>query len=192
MSKSLVLKMAAVGFAVVLAGCSSNDTIDQSNESIMEEEVSTGSADLSSPGLDDAIDTVDREAEAAALQAQQLQKEMEAKIQALLENNKIYFEFDRSALKSEAVELLSEHAQYLQDNPSLSVLVEGHADERGTREYNLALGLSRANTVADFLKLKGVNANRIKVTSYGEERPHCTGTGESCFQQNRRVELFYN
>lgn len=99
-----------------------------------------------------------------------------------------YFEFDSAVLTSGARAALMLHAEQLTASPR-SVRLEGHADERGSREYNMALGERRANAVRDFLVLQGVNVANIETVSYGEERPAVMGTGESAWSKNRRVEL---
>lgn len=99
-----------------------------------------------------------------------------------------YFEFDSSVLNASARAALTAHANQLKSN-SQSVRLEGHADERGTREYNQALGARRANAAADYLVLQGVSRSRIETVSYGEEQPSMMGTGESSWSKNRRVEL---
>jgi len=101
-----------------------------------------------------------------------------------------YFEFDSAVLLPEARAALIGHAEYLR-NASKSVRLEGHADERGTREYNMALGERRANAVRDFLVLQGVSSSKIETVSYGEERPAVSGSGDSAWSKNRRVELSY-
>lgn len=101
-----------------------------------------------------------------------------------------YFEFDSAVLLPEARAALMGHAEYLR-NSSKSVRLEGHADERGTREYNMALGERRANAVRDFMVLQGVNGSSIETVSYGEERPSVMGSGENSWSKNRRVELSY-
>jgi peptidoglycan-associated lipoprotein len=102
----------------------------------------------------------------------------------------IYFDFDQSTLKPESRSLLLAHAERLR-GASVSVRLEGHADERGSREYNMALGERRANSVRDFLVVQGVNASTLEVISYGEERPAVSGSGEASWAQNRRVEVKY-
>ncbi|WP_250459530.1 OmpA family protein [Microbulbifer litoralis] len=103
-------------------------------------------------------------------------------------DNVVYFDFDQSLLKPSTRELLIQHADRLRDS-SASVRLEGHADELGTREYNLALGERRANAVRDFLVLQGVDANSLEVISYGEERPAQNGSSESARAMNRRVVI---
>lgn len=99
-----------------------------------------------------------------------------------------YFDFDQSIIKPESRAALTAHAQ-IYGNNSESLRLEGHADERGSREYNIALAERRANAVRDFLVLQGVDRSRIETVSYGEERPAALGSGENAWAQNRRVEL---
>ena len=100
-----------------------------------------------------------------------------------------YFEFDKSDLSAEARDALVIHANDLKANPNMRVRLEGHADERGTREYNLALGERRSQAVERYLQVQGVSANQMEVISYGEEMPVDTGTTEAAYSKNRRVEL---
>jgi len=102
-----------------------------------------------------------------------------------------YFDFDKSQVMPEAVTALRGHAKYLVANPSASVVLEGHADERGTREYNMALGERRAQAVARVLTVNGVSSSQIELVSFGEEKPVVMGHNESSWAQNRRVELKY-
>jgi peptidoglycan-associated lipoprotein len=103
----------------------------------------------------------------------------------------IYFDFDKSDIKSEYRPTLQAHAEYLADHPNVHVRLEGHADERGTREYNIGLGERRANSVRAYLTLQGVSASQIETISYGEERPVAMGHDESSWRLNRRVEIVY-
>lgn len=103
--------------------------------------------------------------------------------------NSVYFAFDKSDLDAASVAVLEAHAAWLNANSGVSVTIEGNCDERGSREYNLALGQRRADSVRDFLTERGVNANRIDTVSFGEERPVCTGSGEACWAQNRRSDI---
>ncbi|SMF60133.1 peptidoglycan-associated lipoprotein [Alteromonadaceae bacterium Bs31] len=99
-----------------------------------------------------------------------------------------YFDFDQYILKAEARSALMVYAEVLKNAPT-SIRLEGHADERGSREYNMALGERRANAVRDFLILQGVDASYIETVSYGEERPARMGSDEGSWSENRRVEL---
>lgn len=101
----------------------------------------------------------------------------------------VYFAFDKADLKDEARQQLQQNASWLKANPSYELTVEGHCDERGTNEYNLALGERRANAAKEYLVSLGVAADRINTISYGEERPTCTESTESCWQDNRRAHF---
>jgi peptidoglycan-associated lipoprotein len=103
----------------------------------------------------------------------------------------IYFEFDKSGISSDFTQLLDAHAEFLADNQSVSVLIEGHADERGTPEYNIALGERRAKAVAKYFENLGVANSQMKVVSYGEEKPANKTRTEEAFAKNRRVVLVY-
>jgi len=103
----------------------------------------------------------------------------------------IYFEYDSSEIQSEFRPAIEAHAQYLISHPDLVVSLEGHADERGSREYNLALGELRSKAVKQQLTLIGVDTAQIRTTSYGEERPATDGHDDFSWSQNRRVEILY-
>jgi peptidoglycan-associated lipoprotein len=103
----------------------------------------------------------------------------------------VYFDFDSSNLTPEAQRVVEAHAQYLTSNPGMAVVLEGHADERGTREYNLALGERRSNAVSQIFQAMGVAPDAIRTISYGEERPISMGQDESAWSLNRRVEILY-
>ena len=100
--------------------------------------------------------------------------------------DRVFFDFDQSTLTAKAQETLDKQAAWLSRVPSATILIEGHCDERGTREYNLALGERRATAVKDYLISKGVAASRIKTISYGKERPAVLGSNEWAWSQNRR------
>jgi peptidoglycan-associated lipoprotein len=102
-----------------------------------------------------------------------------------------YFDYDRSLLKQEDLASLEMHATVLRSNPDRSVVIEGHADERGTREYNLALGERRSDAIRTFLMSAGVSQRQIEMVSYGEERPEDPGHDEAAWSRNRRAILIY-
>ena len=110
---------------------------------------------------------------------------------ACLRQRVVYFDLDQDALKPEFQAIVGCHAKYLRDRPSSRISLEGHADERGSREYNLGLGERRGNAVNSALQAAGGSASQLTVVSYGEERPVCTQSDESCWSQNRRVEIVY-
>jgi len=109
------------------------------------------------------------------------QQELVAKI-----GDRIFFDLNKYKIRADAQKILQAQAKWLKQRSSLSITVEGHCDERGTREYNLALGERRANAVKDYLVALGVSASRIMTISYGEERPVALGHNESAWAQNRR------
>jgi peptidoglycan-associated lipoprotein len=143
----------------VLSGCSSTSTQDDAANG---SDVTTGSA---------ATDGVNSSADALA------------NLQSV-----VYFDFDQSMLGSETRAILLAHAEALKTAPR-SVRLEGHADERGSREYNMALGERRGNAVRDFLILQGVDSSLLETISYGEEYPAVLGSFENAYEQNRRVEI---
>ncbi|WP_223788112.1 peptidoglycan-associated lipoprotein Pal [Marinicella meishanensis] len=110
---------------------------------------------------------------------------------SLLSKRVVYFDYDMATIRSEFREMLALHGQYLSENPSARMTLEGHADERGSREYNLALGEKRGNAVANLLRAGGASADQITVVSYGEERPEAMCSDESCWSQNRRAVIVY-
>ena len=104
---------------------------------------------------------------------------------------KIYFDYDQDTLREDALSDLLKVSRLMKDNPKYTLLVEGHADERGTREYNLALSERRAKAVEDFLSASGVSSFNVEVVGYGEEKPVDNGSNELAWSQNRRAELFF-
>lgn len=101
----------------------------------------------------------------------------------------VYFDFDSYDLRADARDTLKANGEWLRSNPSAQVQIEGHCDERGTTEYNLALGSKRAQSVKDYLVTLGATADRLSTISYGEELPVCTEHNEACWQKNRRARL---
>lgn len=100
-----------------------------------------------------------------------------------------YFDFDSAALSAETKVVLDSAINKFAKNPSARIVISGHADERGTREYNLALGHQRASNVADYIVAKGIDGLRVKKVSYGKERPMVKGSNETAWSKNRRVEI---
>lgn len=118
--------------------------------------------------------------EQARLQMQQLQQ-----------NNIVYFDLDKYDIRSDFAAMLDAHANFLRSNPSYKVTVEGHADERGTPNYNISTGERRANAVKMYLQGKGVSADQISIVSYGKEKPAVLGHDEAAYAKNRRAVLVY-
>jgi peptidoglycan-associated lipoprotein len=156
--------------AVFLVACSSSDTKEQDAQDAAAQAAAEAAA-----------------AQAAADAARQAEiQELQDKVATI--GNTFFFDFDSSALTPDSREALDAHVALLQTNDN-SVRLDGHTDERGTREYNLALGERRANAVRDYMVVNGVASYRIETVSYGEEKPAAMGSGESNWSQNRRVEL---
>ena len=108
---------------------------------------------------------------------------------AIFTNATVYFEFDKFNLNNKSLQTLKSAVAAMKNNPSIKITISGHADERGTREYNLALGQRRAEAVRDYFAVNGINSNRIIVKSFGEERPLSSGSDESSYAKNRRAEI---
>lgn len=162
------LKLLIAAFAVILLSACASQTTEETasdTEVITDDAASNGGVDLGDTEVSGA--DVDPEAEL---------------------ENVFYFDFDKSSLTYETRAALDAYAAVLSANPR-SIRLEGHADERGTREYNIALGERRAKAVADYLVTSGVSSGLIETVSYGEERPAVPGTGDSAWSKNRRVEL---
>src|SRR4029077_12061617 len=100
-----------------------------------------------------------------------------------------FFDYDQANIRDDARSALSKTAEFLRSYPRLAIVIEGHGDERGSTEYNVALGDRRSDAAKDFLVSQGVAADRIQTVSYGKERPFCTQSNESCWQENRRPHL---
>ncbi len=159
-----------------LAACSSSS-----------EEASTEGA-VPEPGVDASTRrTQEIEAEARARAA--AAAEEERMVHAALNTTVFYFDFDLSGFRAADREVLAYHAQDLAANPGKRIRLEGHADERGTREYNLALGERRAQGILNYLIVNGAARQQIEVVSYGEEQPVDSGSNDRAYQQNRRVEI---
>src|SRR5574344_1028551 len=120
-----------------------------------------------------------------------LSPEQRAKLEALKQDSTIYFAFNSEAIANNYVALLQAHAEFLRDNPSVTAIVEGHTDERGTPEYNVALGERRTRSVAQYLINLGVSADQLSIVSYGEEKPLDPGHSESAWSKNRRAVIVY-
>ena len=109
----------------------------------------------------------------------------------LLSKRVVYFDFDKSDIRADSQTVVAAHAVFLAKNPSQKVRLEGHADERGSREYNIGLGERRAQAVRRALLLQGVAEVQLSTVSYGEERPAVAGSDEQAYALNRRVEIVY-
>ncbi|MDW8846164.1 peptidoglycan-associated lipoprotein Pal [Erwinia sp. P7711] len=173
MQLNKVLKGLMLALPVIaVAACSSHKNNNNDQTSGMGDGSANGSMGMNSGNMSSD--------EQARLQMQELQK-----------NNIVYFGLDKYDIQSEFAQMLDAHATFLRNNPSYKVTVEGHADERGTPEYNIALGERRASAVKMYLQGKGVSADQISIVSYGKEKPAVLGHDESAYAKNRRAVLVY-
>ena len=179
MQLNKILKGLLIAVPVMtLAACSSSSDIDenaanQSNQATVEQTTT---------------DTVEV---ATMTPEQKAEEQLRQKYEALRQEQIIYFDFDKATVESKYADLLRAHAEFLVKNPSVKVLIEGHADERGTPEYNIALGEHRGQAVEKYLQSLGVSESQISVVSYGEEKPMVKSRTEEAFAKNRRAVLVY-
>ncbi|QJR79820.1 peptidoglycan-associated lipoprotein Pal [Alteromonas pelagimontana] len=130
--------------------------------------------------------------QAESAQRMERQQEMvQEQMEALKKEQTVYFDFDRATIKSEFQTLLDRHAEFLVQNPDQKVVIEGHTDQRGTPEYNIALGERRAQAVETYLRNAGVSNSQLSTVSYGEEKPAVMGSTEYAQAQNRRGVVVY-
>lgn len=170
------IKMSLMAFSLfALVACSSTSDTDQGAAG---DDISSDSSSDSSSGASTSPGST----------AGQLTQE-EIRAQDALRQTVFYFDFDIAEFKAADRETLSFHARDLAANPDKRLRLEGHADERGTREYNLALGERRANSILNYLIVNGASRAQLEVVSYGEERPAESGEGENVYSRNRRVEV---
>jgi len=188
------MKLLLVAFsALTLAACSQVTPKSDDAAGEVADVVETADAQTEAEAAAQAA----AEAEAEAARASALQAAEEPQMHPLddpsspLAKRVIYFNFDSSSVTPEGQELIEAHSVYLADNPTVAVRLEGHADERGSREYNLGLGERRAQAVERLLLLNSVSANQLQIVSYGEESAISFGHDEDSWWQNRRVELVY-
>jgi peptidoglycan-associated lipoprotein len=163
---------------MALAACSSNTETDEQSQ------VDTNAQTQTSTTQDNVqVTAAQREAE--------IQEQKRQELERLRSEHIVYFDFDKSTVSAEFSQVLDAHAKFLNENSNVSVLVEGHADERGTPEYNIALGERRAKAVVTYLENMGVSSSQLSVVSYGEEKPMVKDRTEAAFAKNRRAVLVY-
>ncbi|MCU7843399.1 MAG: peptidoglycan-associated lipoprotein Pal [Candidatus Thiodiazotropha sp. (ex Monitilora ramsayi)] len=180
MNRMLTLWVSLTLSVLLLAGCSSTPSGDrQAGADVSEQSTGAGGQDGSGASTSAA-------SEGAAWTGDPLENP-----NSLLATRVIYFDFDQSTVRADYLDVISAHADYLAANPQMVVRLEGHADERGTREYNLGLGENRANAVRSLMMAQGVADNQLVVVSYGEERAAAFEHNEEAWALNRRVELVY-
>lgn len=173
-----------LGFAAVLFGCSS-DQVKEEQQVEVEDYSTSGGVDASSEEYGSGAQAYGTDADSGSAFSELDDPASQLSVRI------IYFEYDSSEVKAEYRPAVEAHARYLSQNPGTTMTLEGHADERGSREYNLALGERRAQSVKQQMLLLGAMADQIRLVSYGEERPAIDGHDEYSWQQNRRVEILY-
>ena len=172
-SKSLLIALPML----TLAACSSNGSTDAE---------STESAQTTEAAVDNGVETDT----IAAVELTEEELMVQEYTDAILETT-IQFDFDKAMIKPEFTSILDAHAKFLVDNPEKSLTIEGHTDEKGTPEYNIALGERRAMSVSTYLENMGVSSSALSVVSYGEEKPANIQHNEAAWSENRRAELAY-
>ncbi|WOH38535.1 peptidoglycan-associated lipoprotein Pal [Thalassotalea fonticola] len=175
----LVKSIAVALPLMAMAACSSNDTTEA------EAELAANQAAQQAQAEQQAAEAA---AAAEVARLEQIKQEEQDKLQT---SNTIYFDFDTSKLDSSVTDILNMHATFLVSNANARVVIEGHADERGTPEYNIALGERRAQAVQKYLENSGVLSSQIETVSYGEEKPAISDRTEGAFAKNRRAVLVY-
>ncbi|MCU7807436.1 MAG: peptidoglycan-associated lipoprotein Pal [Candidatus Thiodiazotropha sp. (ex Semelilucina semeliformis)] len=180
MNKLLTLWVSLIFSVVLLAGCSSTPSGDrQAGAEVSEQSMGGDGGDAGGASTSAA-------SEGGAWQGDPLENP-----NSLLATRVIYFDYDQSTVRADYLDAISAHADYLAANPQMVVRLEGHADERGSREYNLGLGEHRANSVRSLMMAQGVADNQLVVVSYGEERAAAYEHNDEAWALNRRVELVY-
>ena len=180
-----LLTLAAATF--LLAACETASTI--SEEAASSADSGATSASSSSTSTASEASSSSSAASAASAEATALEQ---ARGELMTIGDTVLFGFDSSALSADAMATLDKQAAFLNAKPALRVKIEGHADERGTREYNLALGERRASATRDYLVARGVDGSRIRIVSYGKERPAVVGSNEEAWAKNRRSVTVLN
>ena len=176
-----VMKSIAVALPMlVLGACSSSSDTDGQSQ------VDSNASQTASQGQ-----TSDNVQVSAAQRAAEIEEQKRRELEQLRSEHIVYFDFDTSSLSGSYSAMLDAHAKYLNKNSSVKVLIEGHADERGTPEYNIALGERRAKAVVTYLENMGVSPSQLSVVSYGEEKPMVKDRTEAAFAKNRRAVLVY-
>jgi peptidoglycan-associated lipoprotein len=180
--KSLIIALPVVTMMACSSGPSEEELAAERNR-IAQEQAAVELA---------AAEAEEAKVQAEAVKRQQMAEEMvKQELQALQNEQTVYFDFDRSSIKSEFYPVLDKHAAFLMKNMDQKVVIEGHTDQRGTPEYNIALGERRAKAVETYLLNAGVSSSQITVVSYGEEKPAVMGSSEYAFAQNRRGIVVY-
>lgn len=185
--KKCVSSVIVLYAAVALVGCSSQAKAPGAPEPSAAASASPAPAETQKKVASGPTESTTKAPPASSLDA--LQRGESTATSAFSPLKDVYFDFDRYDLRTDARDTLKANMEWLKANPAAQVQIEGHCDERGTTEYNIALGSRRSESVKDYLVTLGTAANRLSTISYGEEIPVCREQTEACWQQNRRVRF---
>jgi len=185
MMKKNICLLGATLLILTLTGCSSTD---EKQASLLDK--SQNAAVVSPDGVTTSGYSDENEIAGTELTAEELGAEFSDPASPLSKRT-IYFRYDSSDVQQDFIPVIASHAAFLLQHPQYRLVLEGHADERGSPEYNIALGEQRAKAVARLMKAQGVPARQLSIVSYGEEKPAVDGHDEAAWQLNRRVELVY-
>jgi peptidoglycan-associated lipoprotein len=179
-----IVKSLAIALPLtILSACSSNSDTDEQSQVDTNAQVTQNAEDARK--AQEAVQVT------AAKRAAEIEEQKRQELAQLRSEHIVYFDFDVSNVNEQYSAILDAHAKFLNANSDVKVLVEGHADERGTPEYNIALGERRAKSVVTYLENMGVAAGQLTVVSYGEEKPMVKDRSENAFAKNRRAVLVY-
>ncbi|HZQ72487.1 MAG TPA: peptidoglycan-associated lipoprotein Pal [Burkholderiales bacterium] len=173
----LIAALTAAAAAAFLAGCTTTPSSEQSPAGVEERKPAEGTT---IPKVD--VTGKPSGSEFAALKDPN----------NILSKRSVYFDFDKFEVKDEYRPLVEAHAKFLREHPTAKMLIQGNADERGSREYNVGLGQRRSDSVKKMLSLLGVKDDQMEAVSLGEEKPKCSEHAEECWAQNRRDDMLYN
>ncbi|WP_085299428.1 peptidoglycan-associated lipoprotein Pal [Cognaticolwellia mytili] len=178
-----VKALAVVLPILALSACSSSDSASEDTSAMQTNEAAMAEQKVR--------DEAERVKVAAMQKAEKIKAQQEREIERLRSEHIVYFDFDKSSVSADFAAVLEAHAKFLNENSNVNVLIEGHADERGTPEYNIALSERRAKAVETYLENMGVSASQLSTVAYGEEKPMVKDRSEGAFAKNRRAVLVY-
>jgi peptidoglycan-associated lipoprotein len=184
MNKRLI---GSIALAFFLAACSSKPVKEEPPPPVVEKSPAVASKPAEKPAAAPVAET----ATSAPIKDSSASSNPLKDPNNILSKRSIFFDFDKDEVKAEYRPLVEAHAKYLVQNPNAQVVLQGNADDRGSREYNLALGQRRAVAVKKVMNVLGVSDKQIETVSYGEEKPRCSEQTESCWSQNRRTDIIY-
>ena len=168
--------LALIAILTLISSCSTNKKQESAQKAQAEEDFQL-----------EEFETIENEE-----QAKEIDEKTQEEIEEVEVQDRVYFGYNETTLNNTSKKILNVQADWLNSDPSINITIEGHCDERGTREYNIALGEKRANSVKNYLIEKGVASSRIKIVSYGKERPAFFGATDQSFAKNRRAVTVVN